>query len=109
MVNEEKNMQMNKLAQVALFAGALTFAACNNQTGGTDVHNHDYAEHSHHGHEHTVGEQVDTALDSIEEAGEQVSAKAEKLGKDTKSTVREAKEGVKARATAFKNIQVFAP
>jgi len=86
---------MNKLAQIALFAGALTFASCNNQTTGDgQPHAHDDTEHE--GHDHTAGEQLDAALDSMEQAGDEIGAKAETLGEDTKSTFQEAKEGVKA-------------
>lgn len=82
-----KFIQMNKLAQITWFAGALTFAACNNPMGGED----DYAVH-----DHTVDEQVDAALDSLEQAGDEIGAKAEELGDETKSIFEEAKEGVKA-------------
>lgn len=90
-----KFIHMNKLAQIALFAGALAFASCNNQTTGDDQpHAHDHTEHE--GHDHTAGEQLDAALDSMEQAGDEIRAEAETLGEDTKSTFQEAKEGVKA-------------
>src|SRR3546814_19359344 len=84
-----KFIQMNKLklAQITWFAGALTFAACNNPMGGED----DYAVH-----DHTVDEQVDAALDSLEQAGDEIGEKAEALGDETKSIFEEAKEGLKA-------------
>ncbi|MGV3762538.1 hypothetical protein [Parapedobacter sp.] len=78
---------MNKLAQMALVASALTFAACNNEMDGHDAHDHD-------GHDHTVGEQVDAALDSLEQAGDSIGAIGAEIKDGVKAGIERAKEEV---------------
>lgn len=81
---------MNKLALAALFGGALTFAACNSQSGN------DGDEHDHAGHVHALAHQVDSAIDTVEKKSDEIKAKAVELGENSKSKFEEAKEGVRA-------------
>ena len=76
---------MKKLALSALVAGAMFFGACNNEgTSGNDAQSS----------EHTLGERLDAALDTVKKVGKEVE--------ESKTKLEEAKDGIKAGAKAAK-------